>query len=183
MRWNTFKDVEEMLQRLFLTYLVPPAVRTKARKEARTAADCSPRVDSAEDDRAYLINADLPDMKKEDVPVTAQDTVMSISGERKYEKVEIRDTMMQTSREAVSVLMREPFIAPTLLPICCVCSLIRDDTRLSPGRELWVTQRVYHKTHGVNPSDLALTHTYCPPCFTEVQGTVRQDFREIGTAP
>lgn len=182
MRWIIFKDMEEMVQR-FSMYLGLRAVRTEAGKVARTAADWSPRVDSTEDDRAYLINADLLDMKKEDVPVTAQGIVMSISGERKYEKVEVRDTMMETSREAVSVLMSAWFIAPTLLPVCCVCSLIRDDTRLSPGRELWVTQRVYHQTHGVNPPDLALTHTYCPPCSTEVQGTVRQDFREIRTAP
>ena len=133
--------------------------------------------------QAYLIKTDLLDVKKINVRLTAQDKVMSISGERRYEKMENRGTMMQASREAFSVLMREPFIAPTLLPVCCVCSLIRDDTRSSPGRELWVTQRTYHKTHAVNPSDLALTHTYCPTCFTEVQGTVRQDFQEIGTAP
>ncbi|HSL04146.1 MAG TPA: Hsp20 family protein [Nitrospiraceae bacterium] len=171
-----------MLQRLS-TYLGRPAVRTEAGKEARTVADWSPRVDSTEDDQAYLIKADLPDMKKEDVTLTAQDKVMSISGERKYGKVEIRDTMMQTTRAAFSVLMGEPFIAPTLLPVCCDCRLIRDDTRFSPGRELWVTQRTYHKTHAVNPSALALTHTYCPTCFTQVQGTARQDFREIGSAP
>jgi HSP20 family molecular chaperone IbpA len=181
-RWNLFKDVLEMVQRVS-TYLGRPAVRTDAWKEARTGADWSPRVDSTEDDRAYLIKTDLLDVKKINVRLTAQDKVMSISGERRYEEMENRGTMMQASREAFSVLMREPFIAPTLLPVCCVCSLIRDDTRFFPGRELWVTQRTYHKTHAVNPSDLALTHTYCPTCFTEVQGTVRQDFREIGTAP
>ena len=171
-----------MVQRLS-TSLGRPAVRTEAGKEARTVAHWSPRGDSTEDDKADLIKADLPDMKKEDVTLTAQDKVMNLSGERKYKKVAIRDTMMQTTRAAFSVLMREPFIAPTLLPVCCVCRLIRDDTRFSPGRELWVTQRTYHKTHGVNPSDLALTHTYCPTCFTQVHGTARQDFREIGSAP
>ena len=95
----------------------------------------------------------------------------------------VDETIMQTTRRAISAQMRETFIPPTLLPVCCVCGLIRDDTRFSPGRELWVTQWTYHKTHGVNPSDLALTHTYCTTCFTKVQDTVRQDFREIGTAP
>ncbi|MEO8340868.1 MAG: Hsp20/alpha crystallin family protein [Nitrospirota bacterium] len=148
------------------------------------SARCSDRGrEGSQDDKAYLIKADLPDMKKEDVTLTAQDKVMSISGERKYGKVAIRDNMIQTTCAAFSVLMREPFIAPTLLSACCVCRLIRDDTRFSSGRELWVTQRTYHKTHGVNPSDLALTHTYCPTCFTQVQGTARQDFREIGSAP
>jgi hypothetical protein len=35
----------------------------------------------------------------------------------------------------------------------------------------------------VNPTELVLTHTYCPKCFTKVQDTVRQYFREIGTSP
>lgn len=83
----------------------------------------------------------------------------------------------------IHTLMREPFIVPTMLPVCCVCRLIRDDTRFSPGRTLWVTQRAYQKTHGVNPSDLALTHTYCPTCFTKVQGAAWQDFQETRTAP
>ena len=65
----------------------------------------------------------------------------------------------QTTPEAPSAPMRETFIAPTLLPVCCVCGLIRDDTRFSPGRELWVTQRTYRETHGVNP-DRARSHTH-----------------------
>lgn len=69
---------------------------------------------------------------------------------------------------------REIFISPTLLPVCCACGLIRDDTRFSPGRRLWVTQRTYRETHGVNPTELAHTHTYCPECFTRAQDTMRQ---------
>jgi len=89
----------------------------------------------------------------------------------------------QTTREAPSAPMRETFIAPTLLPVCCICGLIRDETGSTPGLDRWVTQRMYHETHGVNPTELALTHTYCPKCFTKVQDTVRQYFREIGTSP
>ena len=94
-----------------------------------------------------------------------------------------KETGTQTTREALSALMRETFIAPTLLPICCVCGLIRDESGYRPHYARWVAQRIYRKTHGVNPSTLALTHTYCPNCFTKVQGTVRQYFREIRSAP
>ena len=95
----------------------------------------------------------------------------------------IEKTMTRTTRETHSAPRRETFIPPTLLPICCACGLIRDDTRFSPGRELWITQRTYRKTHGVNPADLALSHTYYPNCFTKVEETVRQDFKEIGPMP
>ncbi|TKB94345.1 MAG: hypothetical protein E8D41_03920 [Nitrospira sp.] len=92
----------------------------------------------------------------------------------------IKETVMQLIREAPFAPGRDTFIPPTLLPICCACGLIRDDTRFSPGRELWITQRTYRKTHGINPADLALSHTYCPNCLTKVEETVRQDFKEIG---
>jgi hypothetical protein len=93
------------------------------------------------------------------------------------------DPFTQTTHEAFSAPTSSTYIAPTLLPVCCVCKLIRDDTRFFPGRERWVTQRTYRENHGVNPTELAATHTYCPKCLTQVQDTVRQYFRDIGTPP
>ena len=84
----------------------------------------------------------------------------------------------QTTREAQSALMREAFIAPKMLPICCVCELIRDETRSSLHRERWVTPRTYRQTHSVNPADFPLIHTYCPKCFTKVMGPVSQNLRK-----
>src|SRR6059058_5951634 len=49
-------------------------------------ADCSPEVDISEDDQGYLLKADLPEMKKDDVRVTVEDGILSVSGERKSEK-------------------------------------------------------------------------------------------------
>jgi HSP20 family protein len=86
-RWNPFKDLEEMEKRLS-TYMGRPALRTEAGKEAMTVAEWSPLVDITEDDKEYLIKADLPEVKREDVKLTVQDDVMTISGERKYEKEE-----------------------------------------------------------------------------------------------
>ena len=49
-------------------------------------ADWSPEVDISEDDRGYLLKADLPEMKKDDVRVTVEDGILCVSGERKSEK-------------------------------------------------------------------------------------------------
>ena len=89
----------------------------------------------------------------------------------------------QTTRKAPSAPTRETFVAPKLLPVCCVCGLIRDETGSSSDRERWVTPQTYRKAHGVNPANSLLTHTYCPTCFTKVRDTVQQYFREIGTSP
>ena len=51
-------------------------------------AEWSPLVDISEDDKEYLIKAELPDVKKEDVKVTAQEGTLTIMGERKFEKEE-----------------------------------------------------------------------------------------------
>jgi hypothetical protein len=60
-----------------------------------------------------------------------------------------------------------------LLPVCCLCRLIRDEIGASPGNARWVTQRTYQKTHGVNPASCLQTHTYCPKCLTQVMATIR----------
>ena len=83
-RWKELEDMEKRLS----TYLARPTVRAEAGKEAMTVAEWSPLVDITEDEKEYLIKADLPEVKKEDVKLTVQDDVMSISGERKYEKEE-----------------------------------------------------------------------------------------------
>jgi HSP20 family protein len=48
----------------------------------------SPLVDISEDEREYLIKAELPEVKKEDVKVTAEAGTLTIMGERKFENGE-----------------------------------------------------------------------------------------------
>jgi hypothetical protein len=45
-------------------------------------------VDITEDDKEYLIKAELPEVKKEDVKVTVENGTLTITGERKFEKEE-----------------------------------------------------------------------------------------------
>ena len=86
-RWNPFKELEEMEKRLS-TYSGRPAARFEGGKEAMTVAEWSPLVDITEDDKEYLIKAELPEVKKEDVQVTAEEGTLTIMGERKFEKEE-----------------------------------------------------------------------------------------------
>jgi HSP20 family protein len=84
--WNPWKDIEDMEQRLS-TFLRQPS-RSEGGKEAMTVAEWSPLVDISEDEKEYLVKAELPEIKKEDVKLIVQDNVLSISGERKSEKEE-----------------------------------------------------------------------------------------------
>jgi len=51
-------------------------------------AEWAPLVDISEDDQEYLIKAELPEVKKEDVKVTAEEGTLTITGERKFAKEE-----------------------------------------------------------------------------------------------
>ena len=53
-----------------------------------TVADWAPLADITEDDKEYVIKAELPDVKKEDVKVTVENGVLTIAGERKFEREE-----------------------------------------------------------------------------------------------
>ncbi len=86
-RWDPFNELEQMEKRLS-TWLGHPAVRRDGEKEALTVAEWSPLVDIAEDEKEYVIKAEIPEMKKEDIKISVQDNVLGISGERKYEKEE-----------------------------------------------------------------------------------------------
>jgi len=86
----------------------------------------------------------------------------------------LEELAAHTTPERPSASTNDIFIAPPLLPVCCICGLIRDETRGSLVHERWVTRRAYLKTHGVNPADCVLAHTYCPSCFTQVMEATRQ---------
>lgn len=52
--------------------------------EVAAATEWSPAVDISEDAREYLIKAELPEVKKEDVHVTAEVGTLTIMGERRF---------------------------------------------------------------------------------------------------
>jgi len=86
-RWNPFKDRDELESRLATLFAGREATGNGG-KEALTVTQWSPLVDIMEDEKEYLIKTELPDMKKEEVRLTVENDVLSISGERKFEKEE-----------------------------------------------------------------------------------------------
>ena len=84
-QWYPFKDRDELESRL-ATMLATRATTGDGRKEAMTVAEWSPLVDITEDEKEYLIKAELPEMQKEDVKLRVENEILTISGERKFEK-------------------------------------------------------------------------------------------------
>jgi len=85
-KWNPFSELNEMQNRL-TTLLGHPTKRVEGEGELGFT-DWTPLVDVTEDDKEFLIKAELPEVKKEDVKVLIDNGVLQISGNRKFEKEE-----------------------------------------------------------------------------------------------
>jgi HSP20 family protein len=85
-RWDPFRELEDMSERLNRVFSRPTLRNTG--KENLTVADWMPTVDISETESEYLIKAELPEVKKEDVKVTVENGVLTLQGERRQEKEE-----------------------------------------------------------------------------------------------
>ena len=85
--WNPLREIDEAQNRFNRFFLAGFPNRMGSDEiHSLAVADWSPEVDISEDDQGYLLKADLPQMKKDDVRVTVEDGILSVSGERKGEK-------------------------------------------------------------------------------------------------
>ncbi|MGV6826438.1 MAG: Hsp20/alpha crystallin family protein [bacterium] len=78
-RWNPFSEMDDF----FKTY--QRAMTRGGSHEGMLSTDWTPSVDITENDAEFLIKAELPEVKKEDISVDVKDGVVTISGERRSE--------------------------------------------------------------------------------------------------
>ena len=83
-KWDPWREMEDMFDRYTKAVGWP---RTGGQEVIRTG-DWSPRVDISETDKEFIIKAEIPEVKKEDVKVTVDKGVLTIQGERNQEKEE-----------------------------------------------------------------------------------------------
>lgn len=86
--WDPFKELNEMENRLATMFGRAPVRKNGEKDEAMTVAEWAPLVDITEDEKEYLIKAQLPEVKKDDMKVSVQDGILTIAGERRSEKEE-----------------------------------------------------------------------------------------------
>jgi HSP20 family protein len=87
-RWNQVRELEALQHGLGSLLGRSTAHWPETREEPLAVAEWAPLVDISEDDNEYLIKAEVPDVKKEDVKVTVEEGTLTIMGERKFEKEE-----------------------------------------------------------------------------------------------
>jgi HSP20 family protein len=84
-RWDPFSGIDDVFARM--PSLLGRWPRTFD-DNGKAAREWTPSVDISETDAEYLIRADLPAVKKEDIHVTVDDRMLTISGERKQKTEE-----------------------------------------------------------------------------------------------
>ena len=87
-RLNPFGELERMQQQLGSLFGLMPLRGNGGREEALTTTEWTPLVDITEDEKEYLVKAELPELKREEVTVRVENGVLVLSGERKFEKDE-----------------------------------------------------------------------------------------------
>ncbi len=87
-RWNERKALETWQQALGSLANRPSIQWSEGREEHLTVAEPASRVDLSEDDRHYVIKAELPEVEREDLKVTAAEGTLTILGERRFRNEE-----------------------------------------------------------------------------------------------
>jgi HSP20 family protein len=86
-RWNPFREMEDLQRRVESLFGLSP--RRQDRDDLNfTVNQWSPLVDIVEDEKEYLIKAELPEMKREDIRVSVENNLLTLRGERKFEQEE-----------------------------------------------------------------------------------------------
>lgn len=83
-KWNPLNELSDVQSRMLSLF-----GRMNMQANGDTGfAEWSPLVDVAENDKEFVIRAEIPDVKKEDVKVRVDNGMLHISGERHLEKEE-----------------------------------------------------------------------------------------------
>jgi HSP20 family protein len=92
-RWDPFAGFDTLFNRL-----TPNFPRLFMEDEGGIGVEFTPLADIGETEKEYLVRAELPGLKKEDVKVTMADGFLTIEGERKQEKVETGEKLHRVER-------------------------------------------------------------------------------------
>jgi HSP20 family protein len=90
-RWNPSREFDEFFNRFV-------GNRQSPSDENLASSDWSPAVDIRETDENFEIDLEIPAIAAADVKVTVKDGVLSVTGERKYEK-EVKGKVHRVERQ------------------------------------------------------------------------------------
>jgi HSP20 family protein len=121
-KWNPLRELQDLQTRLDRAFGEVPYRRLE--DDTAFFTNWVPAVDIQETEKEYLIKADLPEMKKEDVKVELREGVLTIEGERRLEKEEKDKKFHKIEREYGKFIRR--FALPTEIDAAKVQAEFKD---------------------------------------------------------
>lgn len=85
-RWKPMRDVANMQDEMSKAFASVFGPRSYYGSRTEDTGNWYPDVDIVEDNDKVAVSVDLPGMNKEDIKVRVEDSVLTIKGERKFEK-------------------------------------------------------------------------------------------------
>jgi len=79
-RWNPLGDLDDLFGRF------PRSLQSRQSAYLPEGVDWRPAANITENDKEYTIRADLPEVRKDDIEVTVSNGILSLRGERRYQK-------------------------------------------------------------------------------------------------
>ncbi|WP_286714187.1 Hsp20/alpha crystallin family protein [Marinobacter sp. tcs-11] len=104
-RWNPISEFEDMMNRYNRMFGLAGTNGEREGKDLFSRSDWAPAVDIKETPEAFMVEAELPGMSKDDVKVTVHDGVLTIQGERKSEE-ETKDKKLHRIERFYGSFMR-----------------------------------------------------------------------------
>jgi len=95
-RFDPFRELDDLSTRLNTWFGQP--MRRAADENGASFSDWVPALDVEESDAEYLIKADRPAMKKNDLRIHIEDGMLTLEGERKHEKEETKKKYHRVER-------------------------------------------------------------------------------------
>jgi HSP20 family protein len=93
--WRDFGTLQERINRMFDETM--RALSPQGGEELERGA-WMPAVDIHETDDEYVVKADLPGLKKEDIQIDLKDSTLTLKGEKRFEEKVSKDNYIRTER-------------------------------------------------------------------------------------
>jgi HSP20 family protein len=92
--WRDFGSLQERINKMF-----DDVIRSSAKGDEELATGAwSPAVDIHETDDSFVVSADLPGLKKDDIQINVEDNTLTIKGEKKFEEKVPKDKYIRVER-------------------------------------------------------------------------------------
>ncbi len=97
-RWDPFRELntlQDQMNRLFRDSFGAPST---GREESLTSGSFVPPVDVYEDEHKIVLKMEVPGIDQKDIDIRLEDNVLTVRGERKFEKEEKEENFQRVER-------------------------------------------------------------------------------------